>query len=306
MNLRSIIRRTVLMLGTIASLAYAQATAPAQFASPEEAGQALLKAAQSGDLAAAIKVLGSSAKELVQSGDPVHDNAIRESFVRHATASMKTEQDPMNADLVFLLVGEEEFPLPIPLRQTGGKWAFDVDYGKLELLARRIGSNELDAIEVCLGYVDAQLEYAEVDRTGRGMHEYARKIVSTPGKQDGLYWESKPDEPESPVAEAMAEAAAQGYDVSGKPAPFHGYYFRILTAQGPDASGGARNYIVSNYMIGGFGLIAWPAQYGSSGIKTFIVNQDGVVYEKDLGPNTPALAKQITAYNPDKSWRESR
>lgn len=306
MKLRSIFLTITLAAYAVTAGALAQTASPTPFATPEEAGQALLKAAESGDVAAVIRILGPSSKPLVESGDPVHDKMAHDVFVRAARTSLKTETDPINPDLVFLLVGEDEFPLPIPLHKSGDKWTFDADYGKLELLARRIGTNELNAIDICLGYVDAQLEYAEVDRTGRGMHEYARKLISTPGKKDGLYWESKPGEPESPVAEAMARAAAAGYSISDKPAPFHGYYFRVLTAQGPAADEGARNYIVSDYMIGGFALVGWPAEYGTSGIKTFIVNQSGVVYEKDLGPNTAALAKQITVYNPDKSWTAVR
>ena len=191
-------------------------------------------------------------------------------------------------------------PFPVPLdRNKARQWYFDAERGKMEVLARHIGRNELNAVEVCRGYVEAQMAYANVDRDADGNLEYAQRIVSSPGKQDGLYWEGAPG---SLVPKSFAGAAEAAAEAGKKQQPYHGYYYRILKSQGPAAEGGAVNYVVKGEMIGGFALVAWPAEYGVSGVKTFVVNHRGIVYEKDLGPTTGVLARQITQFNPDKSW----
>ena len=206
-----------------------------------------------------------------------------------------------------LVIGNREWPFPIPLVKQGGAWRFDTEAGAEEILNRRIGRNELGAIEVCRAHVDAQREYASKDRNGDGILEYASRFRSSPGQRDGLYWPVGPDEETSPMGPLMASAQAEGYFTQQLPGherqPYHGYYYRILTRQGEDAPGGAYDYIVRDRMIGGFALVAFPAKYGASGIMTFIVNQDGVVYQSDLGPDTEAIARQMTEFNPDTNWK---
>jgi hypothetical protein len=215
---------------------------------------------------------------------------------------MQIEEDSSTPDRVTFTVGAEEWPFPVAVIQKDGKWQFDSASGKIEVLARRIGRNELNAMEVCRGYAEAQLEYAADAHDGDGLLKYAQRIVSTPGKQDGLYTEGVTD---SLVSKAFAEAAAARVSTAGnKPDPYHGYYFRVLKAQGPDAAGGAFDYVVNGKMIGGFALVAWPAEYGASGIGTFIINHEGVVYEKDLGAATAMQARQLMRFNPDKSWHQ--
>ena len=209
-----------------------------------------------------------------------------------------------DASKATLVIGKDQFPFPIPLVAKDGKWRWDTAAGLDEILTRRIGQNELATIEVMRAYVDAQREYAQVDRDGHGL-QYARKLVSSDGKKDGLSWFTTEGEPESPSRTAVANARAEGYTArSGRPEPYHGYVFRILTAQGEHAPGGALDYVVHGRMIGGFGLIAAPAQYGNSGVMTFIVNQDGLVYQKDLGPDTTEIAADIKMFDPDQSWRK--
>jgi hypothetical protein len=203
-----------------------------------------------------------------------------------------------------LFIGTEEWPFPIPIVERRGTWRFDTAAGREEILYRRIGRNELAAIQVSLAYIDAQNEYAEQDRTGSGFKTYARRIISSEGKKDGLYWPAKDGEPESPIGEIAAAASAQGYKIGGGRAPFHGYYYKILTAQGPTAPGGAMNYVVRGNMIGGFALVAYPAQYGNSGVMTFLVNHDGVVFQKDLGPQTARIAERMRTFNPDHTWQK--
>ena len=271
------------------------------FPSPDAAAQALVSAAKSGDLTGLIEILGPGSKEILATSDPVADQQIRKKFVARAAVKMKLVADPNEPNAKNLVVGKDEWPLPIPIVQVGGKWYFDVDQGKQEILARRIGSNELDAIEVCRGYVEAQNAYAEVDRTGSGTPHYALKIVSAPGYHDGLYWASgSDDKEESPIGEIIAKAFAEGY--TQKHDPYHGYYFQILTAQGPHASGGEMSYVLDGLMTKGFALIAWPSDYGSTGVMTFIVDKAGIVYQKDLGPKTPAIASAYPAYDPDETW----
>jgi len=204
-------------------------------------------------------------------------------------------------DKAVLIIGHEDWPFPIPLVRKDGTWRFDTSAGREEVLYRRIGRNELSAIQACLAYVDAQQEYAERGIAGNGV--YAQRIVSGPGKKDGLYWPAQPSEDDSPLGEFAASAAAEGYRVGQQRAPYHGYYYKVLTRQGPNAAGGALDYIVRGRMIGGFALVAYPAEYRNSGVMTFLVNHRGDVYEKDLGSNTTRIAAGITAFNPDNTWR---
>lgn len=285
--------------GIIALALMSTATVAQQsYPTPEDAASALAAAAKSGprDI---LKVLGSAAEDIVSSGDEVADVDIRARFVSmyDARHSIKAEGNKK----ATLLLGPDDFPFPIPLVNTKAGWEFDTAEGRIEVLRRRIGRNELDAIQTALAYVDAQNEYADKDR-GEGAGVYAQRFLSTPGKKDGLFW--RDDSDPSPLGALVAEASAEGYKPGEGPAPYHGYYFRILKGQGPDAPGGPLNYVVKGKMIGGYGLIAWPAEYGNSGVMTFVVNHAGVVYQKDLGPRTKALASRITAFDPDQTWKK--
>jgi Protein of unknown function (DUF2950) len=270
------------------------------FASPNAAAKALVSAAKNDDVADLIAILGPASKEILTTSDPVADQEMRRKFVAGATAKIKLVPDPKEANTETLLVGKDEWPLPIPIVKVNGQWRFDVEQGKQEILAQRIGSNELDAIEVCRGYVEAQNDYAEKDRTGSGLPHYAQKIISSPGKHDGLYWTSTGADDESPIGEIVARAFAEGY--TKRHDPYHGYYFRILTAQGPHVPGGAMNYLHNGLMTSGFALIAWPSDYRSTGVMTFLVDKTGIVYQKDLGPTTSEVAGAYTAYDPDQTW----
>lgn len=270
------------------------------FATAEDAAHALVEAASHNDTAGLLKIFGPSGKNIVQSGDPAEDKAGRAHFVELAHVRMDISAVPGNPNRATLIVGPENWPFPVPLVHRNNRWYFDSAAGQVEVLARRVGRNEITAIDVCRGYVEAQMEYATHDYDGDGILEYAQRIVSSPGKKDGLYWEG---ESANLVPKAFADAASALFAEGKKPSPYHGYYFHILKAQGPDAKGGALNYVVKGEMIGGFALIAYPAEYGVSGIKTFIVSHHGIVYEKDLGSATPTLARQITRFNPDKTWK---
>jgi hypothetical protein len=268
------------------------------FPSPEAATAALSVAVKSGTKDV-LKVLGNAADDIVSSGDEVADADTRSRFtsmydVKH---SIKTEGNRR----ATLMLGADNFPFPIPLVNTRTGWKFDADEGRIEVLYRRIGRNELDAIQTSLAYVDAQSEYADKDR-GEGAGVYAQRIVSTPGKKDGLFW--RDDSDPSPLGALVAEASNEGYRIGEKPSPYHGYYFRILKGQGSDAPGGALIYLVNGKMIGGHGLIAWPAEYGNSGVKTFLVNHAGTVYEKDLGPQTDRIAQRMSLFDPDQTWKK--
>ena len=265
------------------------------FATPQEAVQAIIDAAEHNDAAALLQLFGPDGKDILESGDPVEDKESRAEFVRSAHEKLQIEQDPANPDRVSFSVGEQDWPFPVPVVRKDGKWRLDPISGRLEILARRVGRNELNTMEVCRGYVEAQLEYASEDHDKDGILKYAQNIASAPGKQDGLYSENAP---QHPVTKAFASAAG-----APKPEPYHGYYFRVLKSQGPAATGGAFDYVVKGKMIGGFALVAWPAEYGVSGVQTFIIDHEGLLYGKDLGINTAALARQITRFNPDKSWR---
>jgi hypothetical protein len=267
--------------------AYVQST----FTSPEEAAKALAAAMRTDERKLIWRVLGPGASKFIRSGDPVQDEEAREAFVAaYARAT--------------LLVGPTEFPFPYPLIMKNGRWQFDAKSGNEQVLDRRIGRNELSAIKVCLAYVDAQREYATQDRSDNGLLEYAQKLTSTPGTHDGLFWESKVGEPASPLGPAVANARSKGYGSVGAGEPYHGYFYKILTSQGKDAPGGAYDYVVNGKMIGGFALVAWPAEYGNSGLTTFIVNYEGAVYEKDLGEDTSKIASRMTSFNPDHTWKK--
>ena len=259
----------------------APSVAQERFTTPEAAVDALVGAAKAGDAKALVGVLGPDGKAIVSSGDPVADTNIREKFVAAYEAKHAIEREGDGTQT--LIIGADDFPFPIPLVNKAGEWQFDTAAGLDEILRRRVGRNELAAIQVSLAYVQAQNEYASLDPGGLGSHVYAQRILSRPGKKDGLYWPTAEGETPSPLGELAAKASAEGYKAGAAPIPYHGYYYRILTRQGADAPGGAYDYLVNGKMIGGFGLLAVPAEYGNSGIMTFIVNQDGTVYQKDLG-----------------------
>jgi len=296
------------MNGTLVSMAIAAllcttasiVSAQQDFKTPDEAASALASAAKADDRKAIVTVLGPDGQDIVSSGDEVADAATRQKFIAAYEAKHQIAMEGDNKGI--LVIGQEDFPLPIPLVRKDGLWRFDTAAGREEILFRRVGRDELDAIQSCLAYVDAQNEYAERDRTGAGANTYAQRIISEPGKKDGLYWPTSQGEDASPLGELIAEATAQGYRPGGGRTPFHGYYFKILTKQGPAAPGGELDYIVRGKMIGGFALVAYPAEYRNSGVMTFIVNHTGNVFQKDLGPDTAKLAERMTSFNPDQSW----
>ena len=296
-------RKPLVSLTIAALLCAATSVAMAQqtFKTPEEAATALVNAAKSGDLKSIVTVLGPDGEDIVSSGDDVADAATRAKFV--AAYDSKHTIAMEGDSKAVMVIGPDDFPLPIPLVRKDGTWRFDTAAGREEILFRRIGENELDAIQSALAYVDAQDEYAEKDRTGAGANTYAQRIISQPGKKDGLYWPTSQGEEASPLGELVAEATKQGYRVGAGRIPFHGYYFKILTKQGAAAAGGELEYVVNGKMIGGFALVAYPAEYRNSGVMTFIVNHAGKVFQKDLGPNTAQVAERMTAFNPDKSWQ---
>jgi len=269
------------------------------FASAEDAVRALADAMRAGDRRQTWQILGPGASKLLHSGDPVQDDEAQQAFIRGYDQSVKFEHQPDGRTM--LLVGDD-FPFPYPLVVQDGRWRFDAKQGNTEVLDRRIGRNELSAISVCLAYVDAQREYATRDRDANGLLEYAQKLTSSPGMQDGLYWETKEGEPLSPMGPLVARARGQGYGQGASDVPYHGYLYKILTGQGKDAAGGVYDYIVDGRMIGGFGLVAYPARWGKSGVMTFICNHDGVVYERNLGRSTQAITAQMTLFDPGAGW----
>lgn len=285
------------------SPAHAQSVAPKRFVSADAAAQAFVAALRAGDQKALLEILGSAGRPLLSSGDPVADRRSREMFLQaYDTAHTFVP----SGKAMLLRIGEDDWPFPIPLVKDGDRWRFDARQGRDEIVARRIGRNELYTIQTSLAYVDAQREYYERDRNGDGILEYAQRFASTLGQRDGLYWPTQTDEPPSPLGALVTRARAEGYQRKGDgPTPFHGYVYRILTAQGPAAPGGAYDYIARGHMIAGFALVAFPAEYGVSGVTTFIVNHDGVVFQKDLGPHTRAVALGIKTFNPDGTWTKS-
>jgi Protein of unknown function (DUF2950) len=288
---------TAVLALVLSSLAQAQQ----RFNTLDAAVEALIAAARSGDQRTVVSVLGPGSQELVSSGDPVADANTKQQFLTAYDAQHRVVSE--TGKPATLVIGKDDWPFPIPLVQREGQWSFDTAAGREEILARRIGRNELAAIKAALAYFDAQNEYADQHKTRDGMAVYAQRIVSTPGKKDGLYWPTSGSEPDSPLGEAVASATQQGYRV-GAGEPYHGYYYKILTSQGPNAPGGAVDYVVRGNMIGGFGLVAYPAEYGNSGIMTFIINNDGDVFEKDLGDRTSRIASRMSTFNPDHTWRK--
>ena len=270
------------------------------FASADEAASALVQAVKGGNKSKALAILGPGAGTWMSSGDAVADRAANEAFV--AAYDQKHAIVPDGDARAKLTIGTDDWPFAFPLVKVDGRWRFDTAAGKDEMLARRIGRNELDVIDVMLAIVDAQREYASADRDRNGALEYARKFASSSGKQDGLYWPTKAGEPQSPLGPLVVRATGEGYAKQKGPTPYHGYHFRMLRGQGPAASGGALDYVVRGRMIGGFAAIAYPAKYGSSGVMSFIVNHDGVVYQKDLGPQTATRAAAITKFDPGQGW----
>ena len=275
------------------------------YASPEEAAKALTDALKAGDNAGLLAIFGPGSESVFSSGDEVRDKAGREWFVQAYEEKFSLEK--VGDDAVILQVGKDDWPLAIPIVKKGSAWSYDTKAGKEEILNRRIGGNELHTIDVLRTYVGAQREYARKDWDGDGVYPYAQKFASTPGKKNGLYWEAREGEEASPLGPFAARAAQEGYTRKAKeekPSPYYGYYFKILKAQGKHAPGGAYDYVVKGNMILGFGLVAYPAKYGSSGIMTFIVNQEGVVYQKDLGKGTAKTAEAMKRYDPGPTWKK--
>jgi hypothetical protein len=277
----------------------APSIAQESFDSAEAAAQAVIDAAEAHDTARLSAIFGPRAKDTLTCGDTAQDLAEQTEFAHLARAKHRLEVSRMNPNRAVLAIGEEDWPFPVPLVRTKGKWSFDASETPAEMRARHIGTDELDAIEICYGYVEAQRKYAAEDRDKDGMLEYAPRLMSTPGRQDGLYWQGAG---EPLVPEGFAQAAWDGVQ-KGRAKPYHGYYFRVLEGQGSHAPGGSHNYFVKSKLIGGFGLVAWPAQYGVTGVHTFIVNQNGVVYQKDIEPIPGKPAPPITRFDPDDSWK---
>jgi hypothetical protein len=286
----------------ISEILMAAAAQQKTFASPEEAVKTTIAAARSNDDKQMLEIYGASAKEILFSGDPVADKRRRAEFL--ASYDEKNRLETKGEERI-LIIGKQEWPFPIPLVKKGDRWVFDTEKGKQEILNRRVGENELYTIQALLAVVDAQREYARKDRDRDALLEYAQKFISDAGKKNGLYWPAKAGEPQSPLGPIMTQGTAEGYQLkTGTPAPYHGYYYRILMAQGKEAAGGAYSYLVKGKMIGGFAVVAYPAEYGNSGVMTFIVNHDGKVFQKNLGADTVAVAKAMKEYNPDKTWTE--
>jgi Protein of unknown function (DUF2950) len=280
------------------------ATSPQKgFATPDEAAQALIQAADTYDLPALLDVVGPDGRDLVTSQDPVADKDRSLAFAKLAHDKTTVTVDKKNPNRATVTVGNSDWPLPIPIVKRTGKWYFDAKAGRQEILYRRVGENELDAILVCRGFVEAQHQYALTKHDGSEVNQYAQRVISTPGKHDGLAWKNADGNWDGPVGEAIAKAIQEGYD--SKAAPYHGYYYKVLLKQGPAAPLGTMDFIVNGAMIGGFALVAVPAQYRVTGVKTFLVGADGVVYQKDLGPNSLTAFMNMDRYNPDPSWRET-
>jgi hypothetical protein len=287
-------------------VSFAATAGQKSFTSAEEAVKAAVAAARKGDDKELAAIFGPGSQELMSSGDAVADKQRRAEFLKAYDEKNRLASEGENTVLV---VGKNDWPFPIPLVKQGSGWVFDTAKGKEEILNRRIGQNELNAIKVTLAYMDSQREYAMKDRDGDGILEYARRFRSEPGKKNGLYWEVKSGEEQSPLGSLFAQAQKAGYTPKGAAAgqtaaPYHGYFYKILEAQGKNAPGGAYSYMVKDSMIGGFALVAYPAEYGNSGVMTFMVNHDGKVFQKDLGKNTASLARNMKEYNPDKTWTE--
>ena len=298
---------TAILLCVHASTANGQTAAglsakPRLFNTPDEAAKALVSAAESYDFQALGDIFGPNSKDVINTGEPGQDKTVAEEFVAQARTKMDVVTDRRNRNRAILNIGNDNWPFAIPIiKQPSGKWAFDVNQGRQELLLRRIGRNELDAIDICRGFVESQHEYALTKHDDAKVNQYAQRIISSPGKQDGLAWQNADGTWGGAIGERAAKALEQV--VQGSSAPFHGYYFKVLKGQGPAAPLGEMDYVQKGAMIGGFALLAYPAVYQITGVKTFMVSHDGVVYEKDLGPKTVEAAKGIDRFNPDRSWQ---
>jgi hypothetical protein len=270
------------------------------FDTSQQAADALVRAADQFDETALAQIFGPDGDNIAFTGDVVQDRQRAADFAAEAREKTKVSVDPKTGQRAYLLVGNEDWPFPVPIVKKGTRWFFDTNAGRQELLNRRIGSNELDAISICHGYVEAQNEYALQKREGYDVNQYAQRVISTPGKQDGLAWQNSDGTWGGPIGENIAQAIAQGY--TSKEEPYHGYFFKVLKGQGPAAPLGQLDYVIKGVMIGGFALVASPAEYRVTGVKTFIVSNDGIVYEKDLGPSSLEEFKKMELYNPDKTW----
>lgn len=275
------------------------ATKGKSFPTAQDAANALIDAAEKYDETEMTAILGPDSYDIIHTGEPARDREVAKEFAEQARAKNHVVLQTKNARRAFLNIGDDDWPFPVPLVKGPAGWSFDTKAGRTEILYRRVGNNELSAIQICRGYVEAQHEYALMKKEG-GVNQYAQRIISTPGTQDGLAWQNADGTWGGPVGEKVAAAIARGY--SNRNEPFHGYFFKVLKGQGPAAPLGEMDFMVKGLMIGGFALIAFPAQYRLTGVQTFIVSHDGIVYQKDLGPNTAELANAIDRYNPDKSW----
>jgi hypothetical protein len=286
---------------------HAQGSAPQTqkaYDTPQQAAQALIEAAGNYDVPALMEIFGPGGKDFISSADPVRDKSNATAFAAKAQEKNEVVVDTKDKSIAILSVGDNDWPFPVPIKKKNGKWYFDSKQGRDEIIFRRIGANELDAIQICRGFVEAQLEYASEIHDGSGVNQYAQKILSTPGKHDGLYWQNPDGTSGGPVSEAVARAIEEGYSAEKRSA-YHGYYFKVLKGQGPAAPLGQLDYVVEGIMIGGFALVAVPADYRVTGVKTFMVSYDGVVYEKDLGTDSLNLVKNMDRYNPDKTWHRT-
>lgn len=284
-----------------AKAAGAPAVKQKRFATSQEAATALIQAAEQFDVPTLLAILGPGGADLVVTKDVTQDKRRAATFAAKAQEKTAVTADPKNPARAILSVGNEEWPYPVPIVKLNGKWSFDAKAGRKEILERRIGVNELDALTICRGYVDVQKQYAL--EAHDGINQYAQRIISTPGKQDGLAWKNEDGSWGGPIGEGIAKALQQGY--SNKSEPYHGYYFKILKGQGPAAPLGKMDFMVKGVMIGGFALVAVPAEYRVTGVKTFIVSYEDIVYEKDLGPASLDIVKKMELYNPDRTWRRT-
>ena len=287
-------------LGAGLALLAAPQAAPKKFDSAQQAADALIAASQNYDVAALTEILGADSMDLLTSQDPVQDRKIGMEFGAKAKVKNSLVVDPDNPKFVVLTVGDDDWPLPIPILKTGKTWSFDTKIGREEIRARRIGNNELDALQICRGYVEAQYEYAREKHEGSRVNQYAQRIISTPLTQDGLAWQNPDGTWGGPIGKGIAEAIQQGY--SNRTQPYHGYFYKILKGQGPNAPLGQMDFVVKGAMIGGFALVAAPAQYKVTGVMTFLVGSDGIVYQKDNGANSLDIFTKMERYNPDKTW----
>jgi Protein of unknown function (DUF2950) len=301
-HISKLVLASVLVILVFAWTANAQTSSTAQakhFSTAEQAADALVDAAEKYDEATLTEILGPDSYDILHTGEPARDREVAQAFAAKARVKKNIAIAKNNPRRAILEIGDDNWPFAVPIVKTGATWSFDSKAGRQELLYRRIGGNELDAIQICRGYVEAQHEYALTKRTN-GVNQYAQRIISTPGQQDGLAWKNEDGTWGGPVGEKVAAAIDRGY--SNRTEPFHGYFFKVLKGQGPAAPLGEMDFVVKGVMIGGFAIIASPAQYRVTGVKTFMVSHDGVVYEKDLGPNTTEIASTIDRFNPDKTW----